>query len=245
MAYTPPNTFTTATALTAADVEGNAEELRAYLHEDVAVGDFEASQWIQTRHIQPPLYQPYTGTQHGVSGHLAGQNSTGLGVRLSFCTSYLTGNGIVGAEPSEWMRIPNTTFQIDIHRPYKGFMHWWMELEHGPDNVPYVADHNYQINERLNWIAPFIGTPGLVDKTAAQEGQNHQGPVGGGGYWATTQPIGARWPYTGAAGYGQRDGCVKLEGSSIQTLTAGLCYYGQIDRVGIVNWGIALEVYYI
>jgi hypothetical protein len=220
MAYTPPNTFTTATALTAADVEGNAEELRAYLHEDVAVGDFEASQWIQTRHIQPPLYQPYTGTQHGVSGHLAGQNSTGLGVRLSFCTSYLTGNGIVGAER-------------------------WMELEHGPDDVPYVADHNYQINERLNWIAPFIGTPGLVDKTAAQEGQNHQGPVGGGGYWATTGPIGARWPYTGAAGYGQRDGCVKLEGTSIQTLTAGLCYYGQIDRVGIVNWGIALEVYYI
>lgn len=243
MAYTPPNTFTASTVLTAADVEGNAEALRAYLHETVNTADFEASQWIQTRHIQPPTVEPYAGTQHGVSGHQAGQDAGGLGVRLSFCTSYLTGNGLQGADPQDWVVIPNTSFQLRMHRPFRGFFHWWMELEHGPDNVPYVAGHNYPIKDRLNYIAPYFGNPSGADVTAAQEGQNHQGPSGV--YWQTATPVGAKFPYTIAAGYGQRDGCMRFQSGSLATVTAGLCYYGQIDRVGIVNWGIALEAWYI
>lgn len=243
MAYTKPNTFSASTVLTAADVEGNTEELRAYLHEGVVVGDFESSTWIQTRHIQPPTFEPYSGTQHGVSGHIAGQSGGGLGVRLSFCTSYLTGNGKANAEPADWVAIPNTTFSLRMHRPYRGFFHWWMELEHGPDNVPYVAGQNYNTNDRLNYIAPYLGNTGFADQTAAQEGQNHQGP--GGTWWNTASPVGARYPYTVAAGYGQRDGVMRIESNSVGTVTAGLCYYGQIDRVGIVNWGIALEAWYI
>jgi hypothetical protein len=38
---------------------------------------------------------------------------------------------------------------------------------------------------------------------------------------------------------------MRIEANSLATVTAGLCYYGQIDRVGIVNWGIALEAWYI
>ena len=118
-----------------------------------------------------------------------------------------------------------------------------MELEHGPDNVPYVSGHNYPVNNRLNYIAPYLGNTSLADQTAAQEGQNHQGPSGF--YWNTSTPVGARYPFTVAAGYGQRDGVMRIENNSLATVTAGLCYYGQIDRVGIVNWGIALEAWYI
>jgi hypothetical protein len=243
MAYTPPNTFSAGTVLTAADLEGNAEALRLYLHEGVVAGDFEASQWIETRHIQPPVYEPYTGTQHGVSGHVAGQQADGVGVRLTFATSYLSGLGRQGVEPTRWPRVPNTSFTLDMRRPFRALFHWWCEIEHGPDNVPAVSGENYAIADRLCYFAPYVGNPSLVDKTAAQEGQNHQGNAGV--YWQTAYPVGAKMAYTGGAAYGQRDGCVAIDGTSVQRLNVGLCYYSQIDRVALVNWSIALEAYYI
>ncbi len=243
MSYSPPNSFSAGTAITAASLEGNQEALRLYLHEQVNASDFQTSQWIETRHLQPPVLEPFTGTQHGISGHLAGQSMEGTGLQLTFCTSYLTGQGRTGIEPDTWLVIPNTSFQVSIRRGYRGFFHWWMELEHGPDNVPAVSGENYAIDERLNYVAPYLGNPSGVDKTAAQEGQNHQGS--GGVYWQTGTPIGAKIAYPGAAGYGQRDGCMQVTGSGAQTLTVGLCHYSQIDRVACVNWGIALELFYI
>ena len=199
MAYAPPNTFSASTVLTAAALDGNQDALRVYLHEGINSADFQTAKWIETRHLQPPTFEPFTGTQHGISGHQAGQSVEATGIRLSFCTSYLTGNGLVGAEPLRWVRVPNTAISVQTRRAYRGLFHWTMELEHGPDNVPYTSGHTYVINDR---------------------------------------------PYTGAAGYGQRDGCVKLSGP-VGTLTAGLCHYSQIDRVAVVNWSIALELYYV
>ena len=43
MAYTPPTTFADGTTLTAANLEGNSEALRVYLHQGIIAGDFEAS----------------------------------------------------------------------------------------------------------------------------------------------------------------------------------------------------------
>lgn len=244
MAYSPPNSFTGGNTLTAAALDGNQDALRVYLHEGVVVGDLQQAKWIQTRHLQPPTFEPFTGTQHGISGHQAGQSIDGESVRLSFCTSYLTGNGLVNAEPAQWVRVPNTAFQIQARRPFKGLFHWQLELEHGPDNVPFTSGKNYAINERLNYVAPYIGNPSGVDKTAAQPGQNHPGLSGQ--YWDASPQAGALLPYTGAAAYGQRDGCVMLSSTaSSLTLTAGLCHYSQIDRVAVVNWSIALELYYV
>lgn len=242
MAYTPPNTFVAGTTLTSADLYGNQDELRAYLHEGIVTADFEASQWIETRHIQPPIFEPFTGTQHGVSGHIAAQQAEGVGVRLTFCTSYLTGGGRDGVLP-EWVRIPNTMFSLQMRRGYRGLFHWWAELEHGPDDATFVSGENYAIKDRLCYVAPYIGTPALVDITAAQEGQNHQGD--GTNFWNGSTPIGASLPYPVGAGYGQRSGCVALDSSSPGTLRVGLCHYSQIDRVAVVNWGIALEAYYV
>ena len=72
MAYSAPNTFVNATPLTAADVEGNNEALRLYLHQ-VNAADLEASKWVDTRHIQPPDYLPYAGVIHGCTGYQGGQ----------------------------------------------------------------------------------------------------------------------------------------------------------------------------
>jgi hypothetical protein len=93
MAYTPPNTFAPGTTLTAANLEGNSEALRVYLHGAIPSGDVENTRWIDTRHIQPPLVEAYSGLQHGVSGHQGGQWSGGSIARLTFVTKYLTGQG--------------------------------------------------------------------------------------------------------------------------------------------------------
>ena len=67
MSYSPPNTFVNGTTLTAADMEGNFEALRLYLHEGIAVGDMAAVQWVDSRHIQPARYDAFTGVLDGTT----------------------------------------------------------------------------------------------------------------------------------------------------------------------------------
>lgn len=50
-------------------------------------------------------------------------------------------------------------------------------------------------------------------------------------------------PYTG--GYASRDGTLLDFRTGVGTYTYGLIYHSQVDRVAVVNWGVALEVYYL
>ena len=50
-------------------------------------------------------------------------------------------------------------------------------------------------------------------------------------------------PYTG--GYASRDGTLLDFRPNIGTNTYGLIYHSQIDRAAVVNWGVAIEVYYL
>ena len=112
MSFSPPTTFSDGTVVTSANLEGNFEALRVYLHGGVVAGDVQAAQWIDTRHIQPPSYEPFSGVQHGVTGHQGG-NDSGL-VRLTFCTKYLTGGGREDSQAFE--PIPGTAITLDCRR---------------------------------------------------------------------------------------------------------------------------------
>ena len=68
MSYSPPTTFVDGTTLTSANLEGNFEALRVYLHSGIITGDIEAAQWIDTRHIQPPNTSPLPKCSMGSQG---------------------------------------------------------------------------------------------------------------------------------------------------------------------------------
>ena len=152
MAYVKPNTFVDGTTLTAAAAEGNFEALRVYLHEGISATDFESSTWIQRRHIQPPDYEPFSGVQHGVSGHQGGQWAGSANIRMTFATKFLTGNGQPDA--TTFHHIPNTSFTLDIRRAGTLLFHYWFELECGNDN----STASYQVAEasRAVFVAPWI-----------------------------------------------------------------------------------------
>jgi hypothetical protein len=133
MAYTKPNTFADGTTLVAADVQGNVDALRVYLHNNVVQADLLASKWVDTRHIQPPTVDAIGGLQHGVTGYQGGQWSGAL-VNLQFVTSYLNGAGR-NSSTSEWRRVPNTSFELDLRRNAKILLHWSVEMEGGPDDA--------------------------------------------------------------------------------------------------------------
>ena len=163
MAYTPPTTFTAGTALTSADLQGNAQALRVYLHRGIISTDLQSSTpWVRTGHIQPPILEPWQGVQHGVGGHVAGQWGGGESVRLTFLTSALSGGGLVGA--TGWHVIPSTSFTIQLRRAAKVVYHWWAEVENGPDDVPFVSGRNYAVGERLvaTRLAPYLADVLLV-----------------------------------------------------------------------------------
>ena len=246
MAYSPPNTFVAGTTLTAADVEGNNEALRVYLHGAIPAADVAADDWINTRHIQPPVSSPFEGLQHGVSGHQGGQWSGGTTVRLTFLTKYLTGNGVQRARA--WQRIPNTSFTIQLQQPAFALFHYWYEVEVGPDSSSGGGQSVSSL--RQIYVGPYIGTnpvqDGLMPLSHQQETMNHDGAY-------RANPIGANFTYPVSGGYGQRDGTYIIEGSGagetfprpVGELTIGLCGYSTVDRAAIVNWSVALETFYL
>ena len=237
MSYTPPNTFSDGTVCTSAALEGNAEALRVYLHRGIVPGDIQAAQWIDTRHVQPPAFEPYSAVQHGVTGHQGGTNS-GM-VRLTFCTKYLTGQGRPGSTAFE--AIPSTAVTIDLRRSCTVAFHYWYELECGPDKSQ--AGYQVATTARSVWVAPYVrdvSTAYSAYRGHAQEGHNMSITNA----WKVTQPIGAQLPFTVEGAYQSRDG-VLIKTSTSGRVTFGLASHSQIDRVAVVNWGVAIESFYL
>tara|TARA_Y100000034_G_scaffold135794_1_gene209166 strand:+ start:1531 stop:2238 length:708 start_codon:yes stop_codon:yes gene_type:complete len=235
MAYTPPNVFVPGTVLTAAAFEGNMQALRVYLHSGIAVGDVENVQWIDTRHIQPPLNDAFTGMQHGVSGHQGGQWSGGAAINLTFTTKYLCGQGAQG--PKAFHRVPNTSFVISLRRDAKILYHYQYDVEVGPDESPYGSQ--VPAADRQIWIGPYDdGDP--TNFTPTRDVQETPQNISN---WMTN-PVGAVRPYTIGRGYGQRDGTVYYEKNHGE-FRIGLSCYSRVDRSAVINWSVALEIWYM
>ena len=238
MAFAPPVTFAPSTTLTSAALEGNFDALRVYLNENIVAGDFELSKWIQPRHIQPPEYLPYSGVQHGVSGYQGGQWAGGSAIRLTFATKYLTGNG--RTDNNTWIPVPNTSFTLDIRRNAKLLFHYWWELEAGEDTS--VTSYGNTGENRLVWIAPWVSnvnSAGVTYSMKAQETRNNENGL------ITGPPVSIFQPFPMGGGYDSKSGTLMLDYNAVGTLSFGLASHSQVDRVGIVNWGVAVEVFYL
>ena len=240
MSFTPPNTFSDGTALTSADLEGNADALRVYLHRGVVSGDFEATPWIETRHIQPPMFEPFSGVQHGVSGHQGGQWAGGLGIRLQFATKYLSGNG--RQDSVGFHAFPQTAVTLAFRQRAKVLFHYWWELENGKDQ----SSASYQIAEaqRRVYVTPYAGTGfssanAYASREWCQETRNNVYGIG------TGYPIGLERPMVLAGGYAAKQGTFGRLIPSARTFSFGLAIHSMSDRCGIVNWGIAVETWYM
>ena len=238
MSFSPPNTFSDGTVCTSAALEGNYQALRVYLHGGIVAGDVEAAQWIDTRHIQPPSFEPYSAVQHGVSGHQGG-NDSGM-VRLTFCTKYLSGQGRSSSQA--FHLIPGTAITIDARRACTAVYHYWWEVEAGPDESTgggQVTDTDRQV-----WIAPYVGkvsTAYTAYRGHAQEVANMQSMAN---MWRMSPPLGPVIPYTLAGSYQSRDG-VLVHSAINGRSTFGLASHSQIDRAAVVNWGVAIETFYL
>ena len=242
MAYSKPNTFADGTTLLATEVQGNVDALRVYLHDGIVQADLLASQWVDTRHVQPPRYDAITGLQHGVTGYQGGQSSGAL-VQLQFSTSYLTGAGF-GTSLAAWRRVPTTSFDLDLRRDAKCLLHWAVEVESGPDDVPAVTGRTPAVGDRYAYFAPYVATLDAAGRNVldAQEVKNNPD---GFNMSVGVLPPGPARPYTPANGYGRRTGVLAFERSAGTRTTCGLCTWTQIDRSAVVNWSVALEVWYL
>lgn len=238
VAYTPPNTFADGNPLLASEVEANNEALRVYLHRGVIDGDLEASKWIETRHIQPPIREPYTGLQHGVTGFQGGQWAGGESIRLTFATKALSGNGRSAA--TNFHHFSNTAFTLGVRRDAKILYHYWWECENGRD----VSTAAYQVPEaeRRMYVTPWIGNIENAytgNRNMSQETRNMAT------IFSTSPPYGQTATYPQGGGYGARQGTKFHEFNSVGYVRIGLAIHSLADRGGIVNWGVAIEAYYL
>jgi len=215
-------------------VEANFDGLRAYLQGGIVSGDVEAVQWIDTRHIQPPSYLPFQGVQQSVSGYQGGQWAGGDEARLTMASKNLTSQG--RETNNSVIYVPNSSFQLDIRKPGTLLFHYWWEWECGRDQT--TAAYQPSIETRKVWLMPFVGNKdaGVASYASkAQETRNHAFGL------QTTPPLGSNGTYPQGGGYDAKQGTLLYDASSVGSVTFGLVTHSQIDRVGIVNWGVALE----
>ena len=239
MSFSPPTTFADGTILTSANLEGNLQALRVYLHSGVVSGDVQATQWIDTRHIQPPKFEPFAGLQHGVSGQQGGSDS-GM-VRLTFCTKYRSGGGRTSS--NTFHLIPGTAIELDMREDVKVLFHYWYEVEAGPDTAPGAGTE--AVEDRLVWVCPYVGPVASAQTTYIDHAQEVPNNVDQTGVldWNTAAPQGALRPYPLNSAYQSRDGTLLLDRSAGRVVF-GLAAHSQIDRAGVVNWGVSIESYY-
>jgi hypothetical protein len=237
MAYTPPNTFVDGQLLQATEVEANNSALRVFLHRGVTNNDLEATKWIDTRHVQPPIREAFTGLQHGVTGYQGGQWAGGESIRLTFATKFLSGNG--RPEATGFHEMSNTAFTLGARRDLKILYHYWWELENGRD----VSTAPFQVpqDERRVYVTPWIGKveDAYNFKNMAQETRAQATTI------APVPPYGQTQTYPNGGGYGARQGTKMHEFSSVGVVRIGLAIHSLSDRAGIVNWGVAIEAYYL
>lgn len=238
MSFTPPTTFADGTVCTSADLEGNYQALRVYLHKGIVPGDVDAGQWIDTRHIQPPSVEPYSGVQHGVSGHQGG-NDSGM-VRLTFATKYLSGGG--RSSSTSFHAIPGTAITVDARRACTMVFHYWWEVEAGPDES--TGGGQETDTDRQVWIAPYVNKPATAYSSYRGHSQECVNVQDSFFMWANPANYGAIKPYTLAGAYQSRDG-VLVHSAPNGVVTFGLAAHSQIDRVAVVNWGVAIESFYL
>jgi len=238
MAYTPPTTFVDGTNLTAANAEGNTEALRVYLHGQIAAGDVSNTKWIETRHVQPPTFDPIRGLQHGVTGHQGGQWAGGVNIRLQFATKYLSGNGRPNNET--FHPFPQTAITFDVRQPAFCLFHYWFELENGKDTS--TAAYQVASAQRRVYIVPYTGDFDSANAYAQRaRGQETRNVAFG---MAAGYPIGIERPFVLTGGYGAKQGTFMLNRNTPAQTTFGLAVHSLSDRCGLVNWGIALEAWY-
>lgn len=237
MAFTPPNTFVNGNALLASQVKGNDDALKIYLHEGIVGADLLNSPWVQTRHVQAPVIDAFSGVQHGITGYQGAQWDGGALVRCQFGSAFLTGKRY-GATSETWEVVPQTSFTLDLRRQATVIFHWWMESLNGPDDGP-----RSQGQDAYLWVTEYTaggilaGTGNkVVTQTYAEEVINNY--PGFNNY----PPGGPAYPYV-IVGYGNMSGVKVFTGTD--KLAVGLAHLSTIDRSAIINWGIALEVYYL
>lgn len=238
MSYSPPTTFADGTVLTSAALEGNEQALRVYLHRGIVSGDFLSAPWIDTRHIQPPSFEPYAGLQHGVSGHQGGQWAGGTGIRLTFATKYLSGQGRPSSDAVHGL--PNSSFTLQIRRAAKVLYHFWYEVENGKDES--TAAYQVAADERQVFVMPWFGALDNAVGTSrdrAQETRNNEYGVG------TGYPVGLERPLVQGGGYGSKQGTMAVDFAGVGLATFGLAVHSLTDRCGVVEWGVAIEAFYL
>jgi len=238
MAYTKPNTFVDGNPLTAADIKGNDDALKVYLHEGVVAGDLKSTAWIETRHIQPPIIEPIPGIQHGVTGVQGSQSRTGAVVRCQFGTSFLTAGRSGTTNDESFAIIPQTTMQFTLRKSARILFHWWMESNNGPDNSTASPGSNAYM-----WVTEYdaggllagTGKKSVVSTYATECIQNYRA-------WQNNPPGGPAYPYT-LLGYGNMAGTKVF--TKTDTVVVGLAHLSLIDRSAIINWGVTIEAYYL
>ncbi len=244
MAYSPPNSFTNGTALTATAIDGNDQALRVYLHDSVVDADLLSSTpWVETQHIQSPVVDPIRGLQHGVTGWQGSQWSGGFGVRAQFASIALTGDRTGSTECFEVL--PQTAFTLELRHPALVIFHWWMETFNGPDdNVDPTGDASLYVGEYKESEQYATGRVIPTQPAQALISSNNRGE------WAQVssgalpeRAAGPYHPYT-ISGLGNLSGTVMQKVDAGGGYTVGLSHLTSIDPSCIINWSIHMEAYY-
>jgi hypothetical protein len=254
MSYTPTTTFVAGNVLQASQLAGNDDALRKYLHDGIVAGDMRSSPaWVETRHVQPPLYRPYTNTQHGTTGSAGGLHYR-PGERYTMASSTFTRRAR-GEENPTWSPLPGTAMSFDIRGDTTGVFHFHFSAYVGPDTTT-VGPAG--VDRRVH-IAPYVYleregfSNSRVYEFAVQEVGTNRGTPNSqtvGGLFNTSAAPAPSGPFCSyhVTGYGQRTGHMLFNKTAASTrdnvVHVGLAHWSLVQRSIVVGWTVSLETFY-
>ena len=224
MPYVKPTDFSASTKLISSTWTDDSDDLRIYLHEGIATGDIASGDWADTRHLAgPPVIDPVSMIQHGVTGHQGGISTSASLTRLTFATQALN-----GASNGQW----GLTLRIEVRRRSDIIMSYWAETIAGPDD---------RSAGRTTWIGHWVGSPAFTSgphtmpARANAFGFDNNSPY-------KVQPD-LPWEFSGWNDFEGQVVVSRYADNVVAPVTVGLAAWGQVGRIAVLNWGVQIESY--
>jgi hypothetical protein len=116
MAYSKPNNFVDNNELTADDINGNDEELKKYINQEVLIGDLGPLKF-STEEFKLGEYQPITNNYDFVSGPATGNFTDDQQSKRAYWTSTIKKGRLTDNTLPVWTSLYHTSPEIYLERP--------------------------------------------------------------------------------------------------------------------------------
>lgn len=235
MAFTPVKTWLSGDVILSADMQGNTDGVRRYIHK-LRSGDFQiGSTWIDTPNLMKGTYEPTPNRSHLLSGVFCGVVNNARNGEFTYSTIYNT-----NSTSDYYAYVPRASMTLEVRKASTIFFQYWCTAI-GRDNTNATQG---------------VATIGLYKKGLNADGISD---VARGSVSRSIEEMAINTDYTIEDGGGIGDtaslpsqlyryhqaGTAIVDVPEVGEYSIGLCAYSGSSKFQFASWGLSVEAFYL